>query len=757
MQQKRAAVIVLSNTKRFKTKPTEMEVEINSKTWKILLVEDDEDDYILTQDMLLEAKGSQFELSWESTYNGALETLQGNHPDVILVDYYLDSRNGLDFVREALEMGCKAPLIVLTGHGSYEVDIQAMQVGAVDYLVKGQINASLLERTIRYAIERKQAEDALQRARDELEMRVQERTQELAQANIDLRGEIAERQRAEKAVRESEAKFRQLAETTSTAIFIVQEMRIRYANSAAKYITGFTPDELVEMEFWQIAHPNYQAALKKRGISSIRDEQLGIQIPMRYELKLLTKDGKERWIDLTAGDFEFEGRPAFVVTAFDITERDLAEQALRKAKEELEIRVAERTYELRETNQRLQVELAERERSVQERERLLVEVEKEHLRVEQYAKERDQLLLRLEAEQAKLHAIIENAPEAIVVADEESRIILFNPVAERLYARPVPIGAHFTKHADLMIHYPDGTPYDPRDLPLTRSALDGERIDNIELLIHWPDGQQRSLLSSSAPILDKAGTIKGAVAIFQDITERKQAEEEIYQKTAHIEVQHRLMQYREMERLYIAQELHDSTLQELIGMDIHLQQALGSMNSLPLETESVLSYLREMQQVLKGQIKDLRAFCSELRPPALIPYGLEKAIRSHADTFQEKHPHIKLELNLMPDQLALPEQVRLALFRIYQELLNNIVKHANASEVLVQFSIDGKQAKLAVKDNGRGFEVPGEWISMARRGHLGLVGIRERADAVGGSSKISSYPGQGTQVQVAIPLNSEPA
>jgi PAS domain S-box-containing protein len=734
-----------------------MEVEIHSKTWKILLVEDDEDDYVLTQDMLLEAKGSQFELSWEPTYDGALKTLRDNHPDVILVDYNLDTRNGLDFVREALEMGCKAPLIVLTGHGSYEVDIKAMQVGAVDYLVKGQINPSLLERTIRYAIERKQAEDALQRARDELEMRVRERTQELAQANIELRSEIAERQRAEKAVRESEAKFRQLAETTSTAIFIVQEMQICYANSAAKYITGFTPEELLKMEFWQIAHPNYQAALKKRGMGSIRDEQLGIQYPMRYELKLLTKDGRERWVDLTAGDFEFDGRPAFVVTAFDITERDLAEQALQMAKEELEVRVAERTLELRETNERLQIELAEKERSAQERERLLVEVEKEHLRVEQYAKERDQLLLQLEAEQAKLQAIIENAPEAIVVADDESRIILINPVAEKLYARPVPIGAHYSKHAELKIHYPDGTPYEPRDLPLTRSALDGERIDNIELLIHWPDGQQRSLLSSSAPILDKAGLITGAVAIFQDITERKRAEEEIYQKTAHIEVQHRLMQYREMERLYIAQELHDSTLQELIGMDIHLKQALGSLSTQPLEIRSVLSHLQEMEQVLKGQIKDLRAFCSELRPPALIPYGLEKAIRSHADTFQEKHPHIQLKLALMQDHLALPEQVRLALFRIYQELLNNVIRHSNANEVLVHFAVDDRQVELTVKDNGCGFEVPQEWISMARRGHLGLVGIRERAEAVGGWSKINSHPGQGTQVQVVIPLNSNPA
>jgi PAS domain S-box-containing protein len=731
-----------------------MRTEIDSTTWKIMLVEDDEDDYILTQDMLLEAKGSLFELNWEPTFDGALESLQEEHPDVILVDYHLDTRNGLDFVREALAKGCKAPLIVLTGQGSYEVDIKAMQVGAVDYLVKGQINPSLLERTIRYAIERKQAEDALQRARDELELRVQERTQELAQANEDLRVEIAERQRAEKAVRESETKFRQLAETTSTAIFIVRDMQICYANSASKYITGFTLEELLDMEFWQIAHPNYQQALKQRGMSSIRDEQLDLLYPIRYELKLLTKSNQERWVDITAGDFEFDGQPAFVVTAFDITERDRAEQALSKAKQELEKRVAERTLELQEANQRLQMELEERERSALERERLLVQVEKEHLRVEEYARERNQLLLQLEAEQAKLQAIIENAPEAIVVADKDSRIIMINPAAEKLYARPVPLGEPYTTHASLQIHYPDGTPYNPRNLPLTRSALDGESIDNIELIVHWPDGQQRSLLSSSAPIRDRSGTVNGAVAIFQDITERKQAEEEMHRQTAHIEVQHRLMQYREMERLRIAQELHDSTLQELIGIDIHLQHALGALNPSSHQAESGIAYLKEMQQVLKNQIQDLRAFCSELRPPALIPYGLEKAIRSHAEKFQEKHPHIALKIDLMQDQLALPEQVRLALFRIYQELLQNVVRHANASEVRIQFKISPEHVELAVRDNGRGFELPDAWVEMARRGHFGLVGIRERADAVGGTSKIISYPGHGTHVRVTIPLNS---
>jgi PAS domain S-box-containing protein len=343
------------------------------RPWKILLVEDDEDDFILTQSLLGEAKAGAFELDWADTYESAIPRLNSTDLDVVLVDYRLGSRNGLDLVREAIALGCKAPIIVFTGQDSYEVDVEAMKVGAVDYLVKGQINASMLERTIRYAIEQKQAQEAIQRARDELEIRVQERTKELAKVNEDLRAEIVERRKAEEAVASSEAKFRKLAETTSTAIFIVQDMRIRYANPAARFITGFTPDELYCMSFWEIAHPAYRHILKQYGIAnsytdSSKGDQAVLPVPVlsRYELKLLNKAGEERWVDMTAGTIEYEGSLAWVITMFDITERDLAERALREAKEELEVRVADRTVELRDANERLTIELLERKKAEDE-------------------------------------------------------------------------------------------------------------------------------------------------------------------------------------------------------------------------------------------------------------------------------------------------------------------------------------------------------------------------------------------------------
>jgi signal transduction histidine kinase len=109
-------------------------------------------------------------------------------------------------------------------------------------------------------------------------------------------------------------------------------------------------------------------------------------------------------------------------------------------------------------------------------------------------------------------------------------------------------------------------------------------------------------------------------------------------------------------------------------------------------------------------------------------------------------------LDLKPDdQKRLPDAVRTALFRIYQEALTNFVKHAKADEVYVRLEVGEEIAQLEVLDKGAGFEVPNDWLTMARKGHLGLVGIQERVDAVGGKMKIASHPGQGTQLVVTVP------
>ena len=125
----------------------------------ILLIEDDEDDFLITQDLLEDIESCTYYLTWINTYDRALKSLPiFNDYDVILVDYYIGGNIGLELIKEATVRGVKPPLVIMTGLGDRERDVQAIQYGAADYLVKGRINADTLERSLRYAIERKRIE-----------------------------------------------------------------------------------------------------------------------------------------------------------------------------------------------------------------------------------------------------------------------------------------------------------------------------------------------------------------------------------------------------------------------------------------------------------------------------------------------------------------------------------------------------------------------------------------------------------------------
>ena len=124
---------------------------------KVLLVEDDEDDFIITRDLLAEIPGKKFLVEWASTYEKGLELMVLNRHDICLVDYRLGAYNGVELLRTAIEGGCQSPVILLTTSGYQKIDVEAMEAGASDYLIKGRLEANWLERSIRYAIQRKRA------------------------------------------------------------------------------------------------------------------------------------------------------------------------------------------------------------------------------------------------------------------------------------------------------------------------------------------------------------------------------------------------------------------------------------------------------------------------------------------------------------------------------------------------------------------------------------------------------------------------
>lgn len=158
------------------------------KTIKILLVDDDQDDYIIIRDLLADLPFHSFDITWKSNYSEGLGVLIRQDHDICLLDYRLGgSHNGFEILKEASIRGIDMPIIFLTGQGEYAVDVQAMKAGAADYLVKDMLTPSLLERSIRYTLDRVSAARALRDAHDQLEDKVLKRTAELTQANNELR------------------------------------------------------------------------------------------------------------------------------------------------------------------------------------------------------------------------------------------------------------------------------------------------------------------------------------------------------------------------------------------------------------------------------------------------------------------------------------------------------------------------------------------------------------------------------------------
>ena len=142
---------------------------------RVLLIDDDRDDYLLTRDLFAEIPGGRYELHWVADYESGLESVCDGKHDLYLLDFRLGEKSGLDLLAEATARKCHAPIILLTGQTAWELDLAAMQGGAADFLEKARLDATLLERSIRYALQKRRYEH-------ELEQQVKARTEELGLA-----------------------------------------------------------------------------------------------------------------------------------------------------------------------------------------------------------------------------------------------------------------------------------------------------------------------------------------------------------------------------------------------------------------------------------------------------------------------------------------------------------------------------------------------------------------------------------------------
>ncbi len=239
----------------------------------------------------------------------------------------------------------------------------------------------------------------------------------------------------------------------------------------------------------------------------------------------------------------------------------------------------------------------------------------------------------------------------------------------------------------------------------------------------------------------------GIIVTSNDITERVRLETEHQRALQEQEIHRRLAEQRERERQSIARDLHDGPIQTLSALGFALQFLNESYRDPTLQLE-----LSQAALNVRDAIQELRQVMYELRPPSLLRFGLAKSIQMHVENLSERYPQINWNLDLDPDGQSLPEQTCLALFRIYQEAINNVVHHSQASDAWIEFHIRPDELILEISDNGKGFENTRDIMELTRHQHFGLAGIAERAQALDGSLEIQSSPGDGTTIRVRVPV-----
>ena len=205
---------------------------------------------------------------------------------------------------------------------------------------------------------------------------------------------------------------------------------------------------------------------------------------------------------------------------------------------------------------------------------------------------------------------------------------------------------------------------------------------------------------------------------------------------------------QEEERKRIARDLHDDTAQALYALTRQVDNFVRSNSNLPVDNAAFLKDLREqLGKVLQG----VRHFSQDLRPSILDDLGLLATLRWLVDELK-KQSGIELDLRVLGFERRLEPHVELMLFRIVQEALRNIVKHAEASKVEVEMDFGEDKIRVSISDNGKGFKLSGDLGDLPRVGRLGLAGMEERARLLGGSLRIQTEPDKGTTVMVEVPI-----
>ena len=496
--------------------------------------------------------------------------------------------------------------------------------------------------------------------------------------------DITEAQRAEEALRDSEARLNAIIGSAMDAIITIdRDHKIILFNTAAERIFGCpargapgteaigSPLERFIPERFRAGHVAHIERFAETGVSMRR---MGEKI----ELLGLRANGEEFPIDASISQVEIRGEKYYTVILRDVTAQHRA-------------------------------------------------------------------LAQLHDSEARLNAIIESAMDAIITVDERQNIILFNVAAERIFGCPANVAVGSALDRFIPQRYRQA-----HRAHIERFAETGVTMrrmgENIVLAGLRADGEEFPIDASISQVV--VGGRRFYTVILRDITERQRAATQVEETHRELRELYGVMnEVREAERIRIARELHDELAQWLTALKMDVSWLAAR---LPKSETRLTEKTGKMKEVVDATVAAVRRIASDLRPVMIDDLGLVPAIEHLLHEFSQR-TSILVSLDARTEGVEFHDPVATAVYRMVQEALTNVARHAEATKVEVSMAVEGEALSVSVRDNGRGIDEGG----LRKAKSYGVLGIRERAQTLGGSARIYRAERGGTIVEIRIPMRAQ--